>query len=450
MRLGRRRVLMADVRFSADGKGIAYGQLLIRIERVLRFGQVMGVAVFFVAPVTSINAAVFHLQSEDVEIVPPDSWRARWLKCVWFAAAPFRLGAPWLWLQRTVARGWDRVYGLVERTPRLPRAVRQFVLRPGPLARRLRAANAAYASRSSMLWKQTFKQHAGRRLKEAERAGIEMPLRLTLPPERERAAVELASQLGIRLAAPLVTPLATRLVTLHVRESGYRATAGLRQRSWDVIRNARIETYADACRALVERGYTVVRIGDRTMTPIRQAGVVDLATSPARTEWLELWCIQRSEFLIGCDSGPSWLASLLEVPILTVNAIHLRDLARVRDRVICKLARDTTSGALLSVSAMLTDGYLREGLTTGRYDHLDNSPPDIRQAVVDMIDVVHGREVLSPAQQRFNERLGELGRDGTAGPGALEGIAIRHRPRGTLARSFADRYFETPPGAGGA
>ena len=429
---------MADVRFSADGKGIAYGQLLIRIERVLRFGQVMGVPVFFVRPVPSINASIFQLRSDDVDIVPPGSWRGWWLKGVWFAAAPIRIGSPWLWALRTVARAWDQIYNAVERAPGLPRAVRRFVLRPGALAKRLRAANSAYASRSSMLWKQTFKQHAGRRLKEAERAGIEMPLRLTLPPEHERAAIEQASSLGISPSAPIIT--------LHVRESGYRATAGLRQRSWDVVRNARIDTYADACRALVERGYTVVRIGDRTMTPVRQQGVVDLATSPARTEWLELWCIQRSEFLIGCDSGPSWLASLLEVPILTVNAIHLRDLARVRDRVICKLAREAGTGKALSVSEMLTPDYLRDGLKSGRFEHVDNTPEDLRQAVIDMVDVVRGQETLSAAQRDFNARLRELGEDAVSGPGALEGIAVRHRPRGTLARSFADRYFEPSRG----
>jgi hypothetical protein len=31
-------------------------------------------------------------------------------------------------------------------------------------------------------------------------------------------------------------------------------------------------------------------------------GVVDLATSPARTEALEAWCVLRSHFLIGSDS----------------------------------------------------------------------------------------------------------------------------------------------------
>ena len=411
--------------------------MLIRIDRVLRFGQAMGVPVLFVRPATSINTAVFHLRSDDVDIISPTGWRAWWLTCAWFAAAPFRIGSPWLWTRRTVARALlGPVYEAVERSRYLPRSVQRFVVRPRPIYRRLRAANAAYASLSSALWRQTFKQQASARLRDAERKGIAMPLRLALPADRERAAIEQAAALGISPTTPLVT--------VHVRESGYRSAAGLRQRSWDVLRNARVEASFDAFSALVERGYTVVRLGDRTMTPVRRPGIVDLATSPVRTEWLDVWCTLRSDFFIGCDSGPSWLAFLLGVPILTVNAVHFRDVSRPSDRFICKFARERETGKVLSLSDMLTEGYLRVGLKTGTYDYLDNSPSDICQAVIDMIEVVRGREHPSFAQRRFNERLVELGRECSPEWTALDGIAFTRRPRGTIARGFAEKYFSDP------
>ena len=80
--VGRRRVLVADVSRSADGNGIGYGIMLKRIERVLRFGQVMQIPVFFVRVPASINSAVFHLRSEDVEIIPQAGWKAHGLRCV--------------------------------------------------------------------------------------------------------------------------------------------------------------------------------------------------------------------------------------------------------------------------------------------------------------------------------------------------------------------------------
>jgi putative glycosyltransferase (TIGR04372 family) len=449
LRVGPWRALLVDVRHSADGNGVGYGTMLVRLERVLRFGQVMGIPVFFVQPGWSVNTAVLNLRSDDVEIVPPESWRAFWLKGVWFATAPFRIGSPWLWVQRTVARAWlGPVYEAVERSPRLPRTIRRFVVRPRPIYRRLRAANAAYASRSAALWKQTFKK-ASKRLREEERNRGDVPLRLTLPPDRERAVIEEASRLGISPTTPLVT--------VHVRESGYRSATGLRQRAWDVLRNARVENYFDAFGALVERGYTVVRIGDRTMMPVRQPGVVDLATSTATSQWLEIWCTMRSDFFVGCDSGPSWLAFLLGVPVLTVNAVHFLYLSRPSDRLICKNVRDRATGKVLSLAEMLTERYLRAALKTGEYDFLDNSPSDIRQGVIDMIDVVSGREDLSLAQRRFNDRLMELGSEYSDAGSSLDGIVFTRLPRGTVSRSFAEKYHvgedfapQTGPRAGNA
>ena len=46
-----------------------------------------------------------------------------------------------------------------------------------------------------------------------------------------------------------------------------------------------------------------MRIGDSTMTPLDHPGVLDLAKSTKRTELLELYCLMRSELLLGCESG---------------------------------------------------------------------------------------------------------------------------------------------------
>ena len=57
-------------------------------------------------------------------------------------------------------------------------------------------------------------------------------------------------------------------------------------------------TPTEAVDDLVQRGYTVIRLGDPSMTPLRHPGVVDLATSPTRTNLLEVYCLLRSDFII--------------------------------------------------------------------------------------------------------------------------------------------------------
>ena len=66
------------------------------------------------------------------------------------------------------------------------------------------------------------------------RRGQAIARRLRLPADAERDAIAAAAALGIGADA--------RIVTVHVREAGYRSAAGLRQRQWDTLRNARIAT----------------------------------------------------------------------------------------------------------------------------------------------------------------------------------------------------------------
>jgi putative glycosyltransferase (TIGR04372 family) len=435
VKVGGRRVLVADVCASADGHGVGYGIILKRIDKVLWYAQATGMAVFFIREASSINTTVFRLQCDAVEILRRHGWDALVIKCLWYATAPFRLGAPALWARRMLARALlGRLYSAIEQSPRVPAFVRRFVVRPRPLYVALRRANSDYAARSAAAWNERVKVETFRRRRDRTRDDA-LPRRFSLPPSTERKAASLAAQVGIDAAA--------RLVTVHVRESGYRATAGLRQREWDELRNARIESYFDAFRALVERGYTVVRLGDPTMTPVSLPGVVDLATAATRSEALEAWCVMRSEFLIGCDSGPSWLAFLLDVPILTVNALHFRDVLHPRDRMICKRVRERATGRLLTLEEMLTPTFLRDGLRTDLYEHIDNTPRDITEAVLDMADVVAGTTKLVAQQRTVNKLLESVGRQLPHDWSGLEGIAITRRPKGALSRRFAKRYLSS-------
>lgn len=438
--LPRHRVLLADVHRSADGQGVGYGMMLIRMRRALVAAQLLHARVLFIPSRKALNTAVTRLESDDPVLIDPGSWEGRALLILWRIAAPFRLGAPWLWIRQAFAHFvTGRFYDAVERSTWLPGGIRRSIIGRRSLYRRLKNPIRTYAARSDQRWKRVSAAALTRRA-ELKAAGHDVPpFRLRLPADRERQVARDAAALGIDPARPIVT--------VHVRESGYRSSSGLRQRRWDDVRNARIRSFFVAFRELVERGYTVVRLGDPTMTPVHMPGVVDLATAPQRSEWLDIWCTMRSEFLIGCDSGPSWLAVLLGIPVLTVNAVHFRDLARPNDRIICKLARDRTTGETLSVSEMLTTDFLRVGFKGDRYDFVDNTRKDVRRAVIDMIEVVHGRERRSSWQSRFNRLLHEIERQRLARTSALEGVAVMGHARGTLSRTFAKRYFARKPNA---
>jgi putative glycosyltransferase (TIGR04372 family) len=432
LRAGRRGVLIADVAASADGHGLGYGIMLKRFDKALWYAQETGLSLFLVRD-SAINRVVFRLESDDVRILPRRGLRSLLLTAVWSLSAPFRIGAPRLWLQWTAARLiLGKLYARVERSAQCPAWIRRFVVRPRPLYAALKRASAEYARRSDGAWKAKIRATDQRRQRGTSRPPPHTR-RLRLPPPLAKEALALAARVGIDSSA--------KLVTVHVREPGYRTAAGLRQRDWDELRNARIDTYREAFAALVARGYTVVRLGDPTMTPITMPGVIDLATSTVRSEALEVWCVLRSQFMIGCDSGPSWLAFLLGVPVLTVNAVHLRDMLRPCDRMICKLVRVRATGHRLSLMEMLAPSFLRNGLRTDLYEHIDNTPRDITEAALDMADLVEGPTKLFHDQRVFNKMLREAGRQLRKEWSGLQGIAILRRPQGALSRRFARRYL---------
>ena len=438
-RLPGRRVLLANVHHSADGRGIGYGQMLIRMRRALLLARMTGMAVFLPPSRHAVNRVVLELESPDVEIVRARSLTARLLRLRWAMGAPFRLGRPWLWAAGVVARFvTGPFYRRVKESRVLPTRVRKYLLGRRALYARLKAVNADYAAHCEQIWQALYRSRVLEPLRAAEERGdAPLTLRLRLPAAQLARVARAAAALGVPDDAPIVT--------VHVREAGFRTASQLRQRDWDDIRNAHIESFQLAFEALVERGYTVVRLGDRTMTPVSMRGVIDLATVPERNPWLDVWFTMRSRFLVGCDSGPSWLAVLLDVPVLTVNAVHFRDMARATDRMICKLARDRRTGQVLTVEEMLTGKFLEAGFKSDAYECVDNSPKDIRRAVIDMIDVVDGREErLSWPQKRFNRQLRRVDRFRAGGDSALEGVAVTAGLKGTISRRFARQHFSRP------
>lgn len=216
-------------------------------------------------------------------------------------------------------------------------------------------------------------------------------------------ATRAAAALGIAPDAPIVT--------LHVREAGFKQGRELHQRKVDArdesTRNARIESYFDAIDALVADGYTVVRLGDPTMTPVSRRGVVDLATSPGRSNMLEVHCLLKSEFLIACEAGPAAVAYLTNTPTLTVNATDPISSYPVRGDglYILKTVVDRRSGRALSLDEQLTRSYHVDLRKTHLYEYQGNTPEQIAGAVAEMRHGVRHGFAETARQKAFRERV---------------------------------------------
>lgn len=195
-----------------------------------------------------------------------------------------------------------------------------------------------------------------------------------------------------------------RIVCVHARESGFKGGPGVDSPA-DAQRNAEIRTYGAAMKYLQSSGFTVIRLGDSTMSAVNVPGVIDLAHAPRQTGALELHLLARSTFFIGCDSGPINAALLTGTPTLAVNVTNVVGAypLRATDRYIPKHVYDRTVGRRLSLEELLSIEFFETRKDQERYELIDNTAQEITDAVREMIALIDsdGRRGLSAGQQRF-------------------------------------------------
>lgn len=124
---------------------------------------------------------------------------------------------------------------------------------------------------------------------------------------------------GKALQEALGMPDDAKIVTLHVREPGYLNDEG----HFYNYRNADILNYLPAIEYLIDKGYYIVRIGDRTMKPIpiKHNRIIDAPFHPLYADFFEPYFISKSNFYVGMASGPASLAYIFDVYALLTNRV---------------------------------------------------------------------------------------------------------------------------------
>jgi putative glycosyltransferase (TIGR04372 family) len=209
---------------------------------------------------------------------------------------------------------------------------------------------------------------------------------LVLPPEIEKRGWS-----GLREAG---MPTDAWFVALHLREGRWDGrSAGMHG-----IRNADMSTYLPAIAEITRRGGWVLRMGDPGMNPMpRLPNVIDYCHSAIRADWMDIFIVARSRFLLGTTSGPAFIPPLYGVPSVLTNWWPPAQRPwRSSEIFLPKMLRRIKDQRYLSLSESFREpfsychsrNYLteREGVLVE-----DNDPELIRDAVIEMLDRMDGR-----------------------------------------------------------
>jgi putative glycosyltransferase (TIGR04372 family) len=400
-----------------------YGHLAMELLMIQDEARRLRLPIYFLPERDTVNPALYEVEAEGTTVVRPGLLQRTWLRAMWHAGEMS---------DQVRQRGFEASEPLrAGLTRQLRRAAR---LQAARWARRplRRFADRIAAMTAAARGERPYMRRRAMRTRHAVR----------LNTDAEARAQRNAEELGI--------PAGARIVVIHAREAGFKRGRevhdGTGKRRHDDLRNARIETYFPAVDRLVRQGYTVVRIGDTSMTTVRRHGIIDVATNPKRIPELDLHLLLRAHFAVTGESGPGQVAMLTNTPTLTLNATDPISSFPVRDDslYIVKRVREAGTGRVLPLREMLGFDYLRHLRNPGRFEYIDNTPDDIIEAIDEISAIASGRrEPASAAQIAYGEMACRAG-------GEFRGRLQYIRKHGTddgflgegrIGRAFVERYW---------
>lgn len=186
---------------------------------------------------------------------------------------------------------------------------------------------------------------------------------------------------------------------------------------WRYI-NCDVRTYFPAMEAVVERGGWVIRIGDSKMDPLPpMKGVIDLTHSEFGHGEMDLFAVAESKFMVATSSGPNGLPYPFGVPAVWTNICGVNIFPYSKnDLFLPKLIKSTKDNRMLSFDEcyvpefnLLFNAHVYHDLGVVP---VDNTPEELRGAVVEMIDRMenkcvysHDDEILQEKFRRFATRM---------------------------------------------
>lgn len=248
--------------------------------------------------------------------------------------------------------------------------------------------------------------------------------------EKRGPLVELTAEdkeRGWRILEKLGVARGSRLVCVHVREPGFH-------NAWDRkhpgTRNADPRTYSLAIEALAERGATVIRLGDKSMTPMpRTKGLIDYAYSDAKSEFMDVFLCASCIFFIGTNSGLGLVPPLFGVPCALTNWSPIGlpqwypgDLFIPKLVYSGRLRRPLTFTEMFGTDAGWSqfDEYFEKN----ELDVIDNTPEDLRDLVIEMFDRIDGGPHYSEQDTDLLKRYEAIALEHGSYLGAQMGVAF--------------------------
>ena len=220
---------------------------------------------------------------------------------------------------------------------------------------------------------------------------FEYPPNLSFTQEEHEFGKALLRELGV--------PEDKRFICLNVRDSKYLATTFPSvDSSSHNYRDSNIEDYYLAAKALAKRGFYVLRMGAIVNRPLHSMDpmIIDYASSGLRSDFGDMYLGGCCFFCISVGSGFDGIPAIFRRPVIYVNVVPIEyfPTAHLNSLGIFKHHYDSTDGRELPFAEVFcrevgrcqtSECFQSKGITLR-----DNSPDEIMDAAVEMVDRLEG------------------------------------------------------------
>jgi len=209
---------------------------------------------------------------------------------------------------------------------------------------------------------------------------------------------------GRQILKKMGIPEDSWFVTCHVREPHFKHR--------EDFRDSDIATYFDAFKEITDRGGWVVRMGDKSMSPLPKMNrVIDYAISEFKSDWMDIFLLADAKFILGCSSGPTTVAYAFGTPIVMTNNLPTAGTyLSKRDLFMPRLMQRLDNGKMISLVDSMTIPYSL-GFSDSIYKNIfkvktiPNNNIEIKNITIEMLERLDGSIKYSSADENLQSEF---------------------------------------------
>lgn len=226
------------------------------------------------------------------------------------------------------------------------------------------------------------------------------PPHLSFTRSEERRAQKELRRMGI--------PEGGKWICLINRDPMYlRATQPAMDYSYHSFRDSDIQNYREAVVHLMQRGYFVIRMGRFVDAPMKLSapGFIDYAVSGRQSDFMDVYLGAKCEFCISNGTGFDGIPMVFRRPICFVNEAPFEYLSSWMVNSLAIWKHHIKDGKRMSMSDIVKSGAGKFSRTE-QFDAAgiklqENTPEEIRDAAIEMLDWHEGKLIGNAPQSWF-------------------------------------------------